>query len=119
MGSTTLVLALGALVASDAEARITRIEIKRTEQASEGKTFGTAGAYLKIVGRAYGEVDPRDPSLLLDVPGLRAARRSLAMELKKGPYQAAFPPRRAGAALIRIVPGTNVLSARLPPQGVL
>jgi hypothetical protein len=47
--------ALGATVlgTSGAQARITRIEVKRVEQPTfEGRSFGTVGAYEKLVGRA-------------------------------------------------------------------
>src|SRR5215211_6207045 len=45
-----------------AEARITRVEITRVESPTfEGTSFGTVGQYEKLVGRAYGEVDPSDP----------------------------------------------------------
>jgi Alpha/beta hydrolase domain len=45
-----------------AEARITRIEITQTESpAFGGASFGAVGPYEKLIGRAFGEVDPRDP----------------------------------------------------------
>ena len=45
-----------------AEAHITRIEITRVESPTfEGASFGEVGPYEKFTGRAYGEVDPRDP----------------------------------------------------------
>ena len=45
-----------------AQARITRIEITRVESPTfDGASFGTVGQYEKLVGRAYGEVDPADP----------------------------------------------------------
>jgi hypothetical protein len=45
-----------------ATAGITRIEITRVESpAFEGRSFGNVGQYEKLVGRAYGEVDPTDP----------------------------------------------------------
>ena len=48
-------------VAPPAEARITRVEITRVESpAFGGASFGTVGTYDKLVGRAFGEVDPRD-----------------------------------------------------------
>ena len=50
------VLALGV----PAEARITRIEIARTESAFAGTTFGDTGAYELLSGTAYGNVDPDD-----------------------------------------------------------
>jgi len=51
-----------ALALTSAEARITKIVINRFESPTfGGASFGNAGKYEKIVGRAYGEVDPRDP----------------------------------------------------------
>ena len=38
-----------------------RLEIQRVENVFEDMSFGSAGTYEKIVGRAYGEVDPRNP----------------------------------------------------------
>src|SRR5579872_1341576 len=44
-----------------AHARITRIEIARVESpAFGGAAFGGVGTYDKLVGRAFGEIDPRD-----------------------------------------------------------
>ena len=46
-----------------ASARITRIEITQIESpAFGGASFGEVGAYEKLIGRAFGEVDPRDPA---------------------------------------------------------
>jgi hypothetical protein len=43
------------------EARVTRIVIDKKESpAYEGKSFGAAGPYERITGRAFGELDPRD-----------------------------------------------------------
>jgi hypothetical protein len=44
-----------------AEARITRIEIAKTEPAFAGQSFGAIGAYERLTGKAYGEVDPAAP----------------------------------------------------------
>src|SRR5512145_3293164 len=53
----------GALVcAVTAEARVMRIVIEqRQSPAYEGKSFGGAGQYEILVGKAYGELDPKDP----------------------------------------------------------
>jgi hypothetical protein len=49
-------------LASPAEARITRIAITSVQSPSfEGTSFGATGQYEKLVGRIYGEVDPKDP----------------------------------------------------------
>jgi hypothetical protein len=43
-------------------AGITRLEITRVESPTfDGRSFGSTGQYEKLVGRAYGEVDPTDP----------------------------------------------------------
>ena len=66
--STALAIAVAAIPLF-AEARITRIEITTIESPTfravstdpnSARTFGTAGAYEKLRGKAYGEVDPRD-----------------------------------------------------------
>jgi hypothetical protein len=45
------------------QAKIKKIVVDKTKSdphAFDGKTFGAAGAYEKIVGQAYGELDPKD-----------------------------------------------------------
>src|ERR1700682_5433661 len=54
-------LALALAMAFPTQARITRIDITSTEPAFGGTTFGAIGAYEKLRGKAYGEVDPLDP----------------------------------------------------------
>jgi hypothetical protein len=50
------------VIAPPARAEITRIEIDRVASpAFEGASFGDVGQYEKLVGRAFGEVDPNDP----------------------------------------------------------
>ncbi|TMJ33705.1 MAG: hypothetical protein E6G96_04155, partial [Alphaproteobacteria bacterium] len=44
-----------------ADARVTRIEIGRSEPFAANQQFGDTGAYEKIVGRFYGELDPSHP----------------------------------------------------------
>ncbi|MBI4464521.1 MAG: hypothetical protein HY647_07435 [Acidobacteria bacterium] len=45
-----------------AEARIIRIVIDRRESPTfSGMSFGNNGPFEKIIGRAVGEIDPRDP----------------------------------------------------------
>ena len=44
-----------------ADARITKLEILRTEPAFGGASFGNTGAYEHVFARAYGELDPADP----------------------------------------------------------
>ena len=56
-------LSLGLVVAlaSPVQARITRLEIIRTEPAFGGQVFGTTGAYERVTAIAHGDLDPGDP----------------------------------------------------------
>jgi hypothetical protein len=60
-----LAIALGILLCAasgTAQARITRLEITRVESpAFNGASFGERGTYERLIGRAYGEVDPQHP----------------------------------------------------------
>jgi hypothetical protein len=49
------------LLTTPAQARITRLEILRTEPAFGDQAFGEAGPYQHLFARAHGEVDPADP----------------------------------------------------------
>ncbi len=49
-----------AIVCSPAGAHVTRVEIISRMDIQEGKPFGLAGAYEKIVGRVYFGVDPKN-----------------------------------------------------------
>jgi len=61
MPTVWLALALLAVTTSSAAAGITRLEIARTEPFADGAEFGSAGAYVKIIGVAHGELDPSAP----------------------------------------------------------
>jgi hypothetical protein len=54
-----IVGALLVLAAGSAQARITRIEIQSVEPFADGMRFGAVGAYERVIGKAYGELDPR------------------------------------------------------------
>jgi hypothetical protein len=58
-------LATTALVSfsfADAQARIVRLEITKTEPAFGGRGFGEIGTFERITGKAHGEVDPQSPA---------------------------------------------------------
>src|SRR5262245_33900349 len=59
--TSAIALATAAISHGNAEARITRIEVTKVEPAFGGQSFGTVGAYERVIGKAYGEVDPRAP----------------------------------------------------------
>jgi alpha/beta hydrolase family protein len=51
-----------ALLASGAQARVTKIVVEnKVSPAFDGASFGTAGQYETLAGRAFGELDPNDP----------------------------------------------------------
>jgi hypothetical protein len=55
-------LMLVAACATSVEARVTRIVIDQKQSpAYEGKGFGSIGQYEILTGRAFGELDPKDP----------------------------------------------------------
>jgi alpha/beta hydrolase family protein len=59
-----LLAALVSAFASPARAKVKRIVIDKSKSESPayyGKSFGSVGEYEKLVGRAYGELDPKDP----------------------------------------------------------
>ena len=58
--ATTAVLMALAPVAS--QARIVRVEITQTTPAWGGRNFGEIGGYERVIGKAYGEIDPQSPS---------------------------------------------------------
>ena len=58
-----------------------RIEIARTEPAFEGKSFGSAGAYEKIVGTIHGAADPAHP-LNAGIVNLGKAPRNAAGQIE-------------------------------------
>src|SRR5882762_1395629 len=62
--------ALLLVAASAADARITKIRIVTKESpAFGGYAFKDVGQYEKLVGKAYGELDPNDPknSVIVDI----------------------------------------------------
>ena len=60
-GCLALALIMAAAAPPAAQARVTRLEILRTEPFAGGAAFGTVGAYEKVIGRFHGELDPAQP----------------------------------------------------------
>lgn len=71
MGIASVIAVVGfALATASVEARITKIQITTKESPTfAGATFGAVGQYEKIVGKAFGEVDPKDPrnAVIVDI----------------------------------------------------
>jgi hypothetical protein len=69
------------------DARIKRIVIdKRVSPAFEGRSFGAAGQYETLAGRAFGELDPNDPHNAI-ITDIRLAPRNAAGRVE---YMATF-----------------------------
>jgi hypothetical protein len=70
-----------ALIAAttSAHARVTRIEITKQEPFAAGQTFGTVGAYEKVIGRYHGELDPKNPLNAVIVDLDKAPRNARGM----------------------------------------
>ena len=62
--STAGLTAVGLVLAmaATAQARVTRIAVeKKVSPAFDGASFGSAGQYETLAGKAFGEIDPNDP----------------------------------------------------------
>src|ERR1700760_1518018 len=60
--ATALALLLAFALATPASARVVRFVVDtKTSPAFGGASFGSAGQYETIAGRAFGELDPNDP----------------------------------------------------------
>jgi len=102
--------ALLLVAASAADARITKIRIVTKESpAFGGYAFKDVGQYEKLVGKAYGELDPNDPknSLIVDIKlAPRNARGKVEyafdfyilkpIDLAKGSHKVMYEPPNRG-----------------------
>jgi hypothetical protein len=78
---STIVLLLVILSASAADARVVRLLIVRREVVLNGRTFGAAGAYEKLVGKVDFALDPNLPRNAMIVD-LGLAQRNAAGEVE-------------------------------------
>ena len=60
-GMACMTVAVVLAIAQSARAEVTRIEILSREPANSGRPVGAVGVFEILRGRAYGEIDPRDP----------------------------------------------------------
>src|SRR4051794_35576338 len=113
------------MLASEADARITRIRIIKTESPTfNGYSWPGVGQYEKIVGKATGEVDPADRknAVIVDIQlAPRNARGNVEYEfdfyilkpidLAKGAHKLVYEPpnrgRKTWSALGRVSSGGN------------
>jgi len=108
----TRLLRFGAVLACSVsvQARVTRIVIEhRDSPAYKGQAFGSAGAYERLTGHFYGELDPKDPlnAIITDI--------ALAPRNAKGKveYSATF----SLAKPLDLSKGSGVLIYEVPNRG--
>ena len=77
---------LAALPAPPADARVVRIEVERTTPYAGGKEFGDAGAFERLDGTVYMEVDPGDPLNAVIVNLDRAPRNERGLVEFSAPF---------------------------------
>jgi len=144
-GTVSLVAlsAAGVLIAAPADARVTKIQITEKQPAFGGYVFKDVGAYEKIVGKAYGELDPKDPknAIIVDIqlaPKNANGKVEYAFDfymlkpadLAKGNHKVMYEPpnrgRKTQAALNRGAGGNDpgavtdpkvLANTFLPPRG--
>ena len=96
---------------ASAQAALIRIEVTSSGPFAEGKAFGDVGAYTRITGRFYGELDPMLPANRAIVDLARAPRNARG----RVEYSATGVP--LGLILyLDQYPGT-ITSKRISPSG--
>ncbi|MDE3175311.1 MAG: hypothetical protein KGM15_04280 [Pseudomonadota bacterium] len=120
-----LSLSIGSLAALTcacvAQARVTRIEIIKTEPAFAGASFGEVGPYERLQGRVTGELDPADPAnaIIQDLAlAPRNARGMVEYTSDLDMIRPADPARGNRALLFEVVNRGNKLAPFLFHEGV-
>src|SRR2546425_8423251 len=110
-----LTAALLLVAASAADARITKIQvIKKESPTFGGYAFAGVGQYEKVVGKAFGELDPNDPrnAVIVDLklaPRNRNGRVDYSfdfyilkpIDLRRGAHKVMYEPPNRGSKLYR------------------
>jgi len=81
-----LLVLLAMLAPSSSEARVIRFVVDQRRPLADGMSFGTAGAYERLDGTAYFEVDPKDPLNAVIVNLERAPRNARGMVEFSSPF---------------------------------
>jgi hypothetical protein len=76
----------GSLAPRPSEARVVRFVVEQKRPLAEGTTFGSAGAYERLDGTAYFEVDPKDPLNAIIVNLDKAPRNARGMVEFSSPF---------------------------------
>src|SRR5882672_1150786 len=84
--SLILLVLAASLAPWPSEARVVRFVVEQKRPLAEGTTFGTAGAYERLDGTAYFEMDPKDPLNAIIVNLDRAPRNARGMVEFSAPF---------------------------------
>ena len=84
--SSTLLALLVTLAPSWSEARVIRFVVEQRRPLADGMSFGTAGAYERLDGTAYFEVDPKNPLNAVIVNLDKAPRNARGMVEFSSPF---------------------------------
>jgi len=108
-------LAATLAIAGQVQARITRLEIIRTEPAFGGQTFGAVGAYEHVIAVAHGEIDPAEPGNAV-IQDIGLAPRNAAGHVEYSTQVELLKPadmaRGNGVVMMEVVNRGNKLAAR-------
>src|SRR5260370_23677066 len=80
------VLLLASVVVQPSEARVVRFVVEQRRSFASGATWGPSGAYERLDGTAYMEVDPRDPLNAVIVNLDKAPRNARGMVEFNAPF---------------------------------
>ena len=86
LSSGLLGIAAALTIAQTADARVTRFVVEQRRVFAEGMSFGTAGQYERLDGRAHMEADPRDPLNAVIVNIDKAPRNARGMVEYSSPF---------------------------------
>ena len=84
--SSCIAMAAASMTLAVAEARVTRFVVEERVPFAAGTEWGSAGAYERLKGTVYMEVDPRDPLNSVIVNLDRAPRNARAMVEFSAPF---------------------------------
>jgi alpha/beta hydrolase family protein len=107
------ILAAMIVLALPVEARITRIVVEhRDASAYKGLSFKDAGAYERLSGHAYGEIDPKDPLNAIITDLQYAPRNVRGMVEYVATFSMAKPAdlAKASGVLVYLVPNRGNIS---------
>lgn len=107
---------------TNAEARVTKIVIEEKQSpVSNGKSFGDVGQYEMLTGKAYGELDPKDPHNTIITDIQFAPRNSRGMVEYVATFMMLKPVdlSKSNGVLIYAVPnrGNRILSSGFSVAG--